>query len=731
MATIRFRESTLLAAAFALAPHVGAYAATYYASPTGTNNASCTAADPGTVQTAVNKAVAQSAWTSGDEVLLLPGTYDFSGSEWSGKNAVDIKSRNYLTIRSSSGDRGSVRLVGAGPGAAFFARAFNAECLAKIQDLTVSNFFGNSAGVAAYSKTKDQLRLVNCIVACNTGTNAAIAYTASADGCLFSANTNRNGTGVCYNTSLITNCTFIANAASVGGGASHSYAVDCLFSNNVATSYAGAFDGNTSGGNSSQYTARRCTFVGNLAAGGGGAVAYAIVDACTFIGNSCPSNKTGGAILASGAATDCTFIGNCAGTGGALSGGTSTRCLFQDNAALAICGAIYLGHAYDCDFIGNSSGGSGGAVYVWNQTISGCLFSNNWAKTSAGAVQGSASGILITNCLFVMNSAATGGAVGVYDDRPIRNSVFIGNVATNGANGAVANAICINCRFENNFATTQAGAGSMSGYNCEFIGNSSGGSAGAVYMWNYTLSGCLFSNNYANTSGGALTGSKSSNSITGCLFVNNSAASGGAIGSFASRSLSDSTFIGNVATNGNAGAVDSANSYRCVFEGNRATGTGAAAYGASINDCLVISNQALKASGYIVTASANNCTFEGNQGVDRAATQTATVNCLFHANLPYDIGGGAHKNALYGTKTGSPTFTDSIQTNAPRYNAGKDRKAPWFAPSASSLARDAGMDRGYSANAVDLAGRLRLNGPVDIGCYEYWNNDLATIFEVR
>ena len=568
MATIRFRNSTLLAAAFALAPLVGAYAATYYASPTGTNNASCTVADPGTIQTAVDKAVARTTWTNGDEVLLLPGTYDFSGSEWSGKNAVDIKSRNYLAIRSSNGDRGSVCLVGAGPDAAFFARAFNAECLAKIQDLTVSNFFGNSAGVAAYSKTKDQLRLVNCIVAGNVGTNAAIIYAATADGCLFAANTNRNGTGVCYNTSLITNCTFIANAASVGGGASHSYAVDCLFSNNVATSYAGAFDGNTSGGNSSQYTARRCTFVGNFAAGGGGAVAHAIVDACTFIGNSCPSNKTGGAILASGAATDCTFIGNFAGTGGALSGGTSTRCLFQDNAALAICGAIYAGHAYDCDFIGNSSGGSGGAVYVWNQTISGCLFSNNWAKTSAGAVQGSASGNLITNCLFVMNSAATGGAVGGYSNRPIRNSVFIGN-------------------------------------------------------------------------------------------------------------------------------------------------------------------QALKASGYIVTASANNCTFDGNQGVDRAATQTATVNCLFHANLPYDIGGGTHKNALYGTTTGSPSFTAGIQTDDPRYNACLDPKAPWFAPRASSLARDAGMDRGYSADAVDLAGRLRLNGPVDIGCYEYWNNDLATIFEVR
>ena len=259
----------------------------------------------------------------------------------------------------------------------------------------------------------------------------------------------------------------------------------------------------------------------------------------------------------------------------------------------------------------------------------------------------------------------------------------------------------------------------MSAYGCEFIGNSAGETAGAVYLYNGTVSDSFFSNNWAAATGGALLGSQSSISVVGSRFVNNSAATGGAVGSYTGRSISDSAFIGNVATNGNAGAIDNAIAYRCVFEGNRATGTGAAAYGASINDCLVISNQALQAKGYIVTATANNCTFEGNQCVDRAATQTATVNCLFHANLPCDIGGGTHKNALYGTTTGLPAFTDSIQTGDPRYNAGLDPRAPWFAPRSGSPARDAGMERGYTESSLDLAGRLRLNGPDDIGCYEY------------
>ncbi|NLN02084.1 MAG: hypothetical protein GX174_09315 [Lentisphaerae bacterium] len=385
MATNRIRHY-LLAVAFALAPLVGAYAATYYASPTGTPDAACTESDPGTIQAAVDKAVPGSSWTNCDEVLLLPGTYDFSGTEWSGKNAVEIKSRNYLTIRSANGQRDSVRLVGAGGGSDFFARAFYATCVSRIRGLTISNFFGNAnfTGVAAYSKNKDQLQLVDCVVAGNIGTNAAIVYAATADGCLFAANTNRTGTGVCYYTSLITNCTFIGNCAYLGGGASHCYAIDSLFSNNVATAYGGAFDGNASGGNSGQYTARRCTFVGNFAAGGGGAVSYAIVDGCTFIGNSCPSNKTGGAVLASGGATDCTFIGNSAGTGGALSGGTSTRCHFQDNIAFTRSGAIDQGYAYDCEFIGNSSDGSAGAIYLYNRTLSVCLFSNNWQGQAQG-----------------------------------------------------------------------------------------------------------------------------------------------------------------------------------------------------------------------------------------------------------------------------------------------------------------------------------------------------------
>lgn len=121
--------------------------------------------------------------------------------------------------------------------------------------------------------------------------------------------------------------------------------------------------------------------------------------------------------------------------------------------------------------------------------------------------------------------------------------------------------------------------------------------------------------------------------------------------------------------------------------------------------------------------------WSGKNAVEIKSRSYLTI--LFHANLPYDIGGGTHKNALYGTTTGLPAFTDSIQTGDPRYNAGLDPRAPWFAPRSGSPARDAGMERGYTESSLDLAGRLRLNGPVDIGCYEYWPGNFGTIFGVR
>ena len=92
-----------------------ANAATWYASPTGTADAACTAEEPGTIQAAFNKAAKGSSWETADEVVLLAGVYDYSDPVWSGKNCVEVpKSRDYITIRSASGNPADAVLLGRG-----------------------------------------------------------------------------------------------------------------------------------------------------------------------------------------------------------------------------------------------------------------------------------------------------------------------------------------------------------------------------------------------------------------------------------------------------------------------------------------------------------------------------------------------------------------------------------------------------------------------------------------
>ena len=84
-----------------------------------------------------------------------------------------------------------------------------------------------------------------------------------------------------------------------------------------------------------------------------------------------------------------------------------------------------------------------------------------------------------------------------------------------------------------------------------------------------------------------------------------------------------------------------------------------------------------------------------------------------------DIGGGTHVHSLYKTKAGSPTLVDCIQTTDAKFNAGANASLPYYALRGKSPAKDAGIDAGWTAASLDLLGKKRLVGTVDIGCYEY------------
>ena len=106
--------------------------------------------------------------------------------------------------------------------------------------------------------------------------------------------------------------------------------------------------------------------------------------------------------------------------------------------------ALYCSHnnltIMDSTFINNSAMISGGAAYVkgnsYNNRIINCTFENNTAKTSGGAFEGFLSEILFDNV------------------------TFAGNNASQGAGVTMQHSICIfrNCVFDNNEAKKSAGA---------------------------------------------------------------------------------------------------------------------------------------------------------------------------------------------------------------------------------------------------------------------------------
>jgi hypothetical protein len=120
-------------------------------------------------------------------------------------------------------------------------------------------------------------------------------------------------------------CRFVANRATLGGAISNPgfnvEATDCLFLNNSASTGGGAYEGCNAFA-----ILRRCRFLGNSTPGRGGAVSVAGCDTTQFF--------------------DCEFSGNSANVGGAVEAFDDPRVMF-----------------IGCTLTGNSANISGGALY--------------------------------------------------------------------------------------------------------------------------------------------------------------------------------------------------------------------------------------------------------------------------------------------------------------------------------------------------------------------------------
>ncbi len=436
---------SIVHSAFCIALSATASAATWYASPTGTADAACTAEEPGTIQAAFNKAAKGSSWETADEVVLLAGVYDYSNPVWSGKNCVEVpKSRDYITIRSASGNPADAVLLGRGgetyvsadlltTNEPFYARAVYTASRLRLQGITITNFHNNANGAAGSCATSGYLVLEDCIVTGNSGASAI--NLAAATRTFFLNNANTGAGGAAYKPSTLRDCLFVGNVGTSAGAACQPSGsiIGCTFSNNTATAGNG---GAITIANLGRNTITNCLFFGNSASGsdGGGAIhgtSHTIYNS-VFIGNSAPK---GGAVYYGGTYWNCRFERNTStSSGGAAHNGIFHNCAFVENQG-GSCGAGYHIKGYNCTFIGNSATGSGGAlggqgVNDYSRVHDSLFFGNRAPKC------GVAENVELRGCLIISNETTTttdNNRSGLLYVRGPINCTFIGNkVATTG-----------------------------------------------------------------------------------------------------------------------------------------------------------------------------------------------------------------------------------------------------------------------------------------------------------
>lgn len=525
--------------------------------------------------------------------------------------------------------------------------------------------FGNTAnsnGGAIYVASSAAVALVG------TNENAVFAHnhtitdggaicvgsgTLSVSGYTFAHNTADNSGAIQFNNSQIagniTSCTFVENRAT--------------------SAHGGAIKVNVTADNGSKVVISDSIF------GGEG------------LGNT--ANKNGGAIwLAEKATTEITgstFIENSVLEGSKDEEINRGGAIFSDGCKLTIT---------DTRFEANQSDRRGGAVYcgnsgtlVLNGTNENAVFSENVSNYD-GAALGIGSGtVSITGYTFNANSAANnGGAIWLSTnvDAMITDSDFTGNLTTtmdsgdgndNNRGGAIfSSSATLNIKdtsFKDNQAAKNGGAILLSnGGTVSFVG---------------TKDSAIMTGNTTSADGGAVCINSGTVSVTGYRFESNTAESnGGAInianGKGIQLEVSDSTFTGNKANNGQGASIknnseDSTVVIRVknsVFENEYAKKSGGAIYNRAAKLIVIESvfrNNSGSVGGAINQAggslTATSCTFEENGSRDSTegggaiiATGSSVVTLdgtgLFKGNTSTNHGG-----AIY---TKSTTFTMENQT---------------------------------------------------------------------
>ena len=319
--------------------------------------------------------------------------------------------------------------------------------------------------------------------------------------------------------------------------------------------------------------------------------------------------------------------------------------------------------------VGNSSifWSYGGGIFCYKSDFEAhdCIIEDNVIEfgDGAGVWVSRESTMLIDGCTIRNNAILTGyNGVGLYvagtSEVTIRDTIFSGNAADQGAAGGILNESgtldITGCRFESNRSGSAGGAIECRGgvlllRDTEFIGNSCGSFGAAVQAGGaetVLVDGCLFSGNTGGSYGGGLhlSGSSTDRLIVDSIFAENFVTSDGA----------------GIQFNGGGAVVRG-----CSFLGNLCLGRGGGikAEGTRIDvrDCLFVDNHANDDGGGIDVTSGPEETaivgssFIGNHagqirfgepvggrggGMRIAAVRPQIVSNLLVGNYTFDHGGG-------------------------------------------------------------------------------------------
>ena len=472
-------------------------AATTYVSPAGDDAAAGTAGAPKrTIQLVLNN------WKSGDELVLLPGTYNLQTQKTESSEMASERGALHLNgkgvIRSSTGKPADVVIDG--DGATECARFSGAL---RVSGITFQN--GGPGTADTYGSNLSvqgaDVLVSNCVIRGTAPTStlpaAGLIANARITHCTFQdlkgapSDTTKRRTSALYlaSSNVVESCQF----------------VDCVMTNVTEQDELAALVNGSAGS-----TIRNCTFL-RSAARPLVLRGDAVVEGCSFLSNRV--TRSGGAIYAysdAGGAvvTNCVFDGNAATNyGGAIAYATSkanpvriTDCVFTDNTAGQAGGAISVGYPYATD------------AYLY---LDNSVFTNNAALTTTGSPRYQGGGAIHFRGHIDNNdvNATCGGE--------IVRCEFIGNRA-NGTDG-YGGALCMRMMPGTSYAPE-----TILVRNCLFAKNACAKQGGAFYVINdssvnYLVDSCTFVGNTAlnASSGPAIYSARSGLCLTNAVFASN------------------------------------------------------------------------------------------------------------------------------------------------------------------------------------------------------------------